>query len=135
MRFAPVSAGFLLLVVALADAGALDLSSLRDPRPARWSLDQSGRLEQGTLDALDEVGQRVRSETGHELVVVVVASTDGESQRVLGNRLFNGWEIGNRARHDGVLLFVALGDRRVEFILGDGVDEALAKADATGAGG
>lgn len=123
MRHAPVFAGLFLLLVVFADARALDIATLHDPRPARWSLDHSGQLDQGTLNALDELGQRVRSETGHELVVVSVTSTDGESQRRLGLRLFNTWEIGNRARHDGVLLFVALGDRRVEFILGDGVDE------------
>lgn len=123
MRFTPVFPGLFLLFVVFADATALDISSLRDPRPARWSLDHSGQLDQRTLNALDELGQRVRSNTGHELVVVAVTSTDGESQRTLGLRLFNHWEIGNRARHDGVLLFVALGDRGVEFILGDGVDE------------
>lgn len=123
MRFTPVFPGLFLLFVVFADATALDLASLRDPRPARWSLDHSGQLDQGTLNALDELGQQVRSDTGHELVVVAVTSTDGESQRTLGMRLFNRWEIGNRARHDGVLLFVALSDRQVEFILGDGVDE------------
>lgn len=123
MRYASVFPGLFLLLVVFTDARALDIASLGDPRPARWSLDHSGQLKQGTLNALDELGQRVRSETGHELVVVAVTSTDGESQRRLGMRLFNRWEIGNRARHDGVLLFVALGDRRVEFILGDGVDE------------
>lgn len=123
MRYAPVFPGLLFLLVALVDLAALDVSSLADPRPAHWSLDHTGRLQQDTLDALDELGRRVRSETGHELVVVVVASTDGENHQRFGLRLFNRWEIGNRARHDGVLLFLALGDRRVEFILGDGVDE------------
>lgn len=123
MRFAPVFPGLLLLFVALADAVALEVASLRDPRPTRWSLDHSGRLRQDTLNTLDDLGRRVRSDTGHELVVVVVTSTDGEDQSRFGMRLFNTWKIGNRARHDGVLLFVALGDRRVEFILGDGVDE------------
>ena len=123
MRFAPVFPGLLLLLVVFTDANALDIASLGDPRPSRWSLDHSGQLDQATLNALDELGQRVRSDTGHELVVVAVTSTDGESQRTLGMRLFNRWEIGNGARHDGVLLFVALGDRRVEFVLGDGIDE------------
>jgi uncharacterized protein len=122
MHRASVFTGLFLLLVALTDATALDISSLRDPRPTGWSLDHSGQLSQGTRDTLDALGREVKSRTGHELVIVAVASTDGENQRAFATRLFNRWQLGDRTRNDGVLLFVALSDRRVEFVLGDGLD-------------
>ena len=122
MRLASVFTGLFLLLVALTDATALDLASLRDPRPTGWALDHSGQLSQGTRDTLNALGREVKNRTGHELVIVTVDSTDGENQRAFATRLFNRWQLGDRTRNDGVLLFVALSDRRVEFVLGDGID-------------
>jgi len=126
MRFTPVFPGLFLLLAALLFSPAitaLDAGTLLDPRPSsRWSLDQSGRLTSATLNALDELGREVKSRTGHEQMVVCVASTDGENQRTFATRLFNRWQLGDRSRNDGVLLFVALADRRAEFVLGDGID-------------
>lgn len=126
MRSTPVFPGSLLLLLAALllgpTAAALDVGFLNDPRPNRWSLDLSGRLGQGTQQTLDELGHEVRNRTGHELVVVCVDSTGGENQRTFATRLFNHWQLGGRTLDDGVLLFVALSDRRVEFVLGDGLD-------------
>ena len=56
------------------------------------------------------------------MMVVIIPTTAGEPQRGFATALFNRWRLGNGARNDGILLFVALADRKSEIILGDGLD-------------
>ena len=56
------------------------------------------------------------------MMVVIIPTTAGEPQRRFATALFNHWRLGNGARNDGILLFVALADRKSEIILGDGLD-------------
>ena len=63
-------------------------------------------------------------------MVVVVPTTAGEPHRRFATELFNRWQLGNAARNDGLLLFVALGDRKSEIILGDGLDTPATRASA-----
>src|SRR5215216_3744987 len=69
--------------------------------------------------------QELRRDTGKELVVVTIASIDQYSTadktiESFATNLFNSWGIGDRQRNDGVLLLVAVNDRRVRIELGDG---------------
>jgi len=79
--------------------------------------------------------QELRRDTGKELVVVTIASIDQYSTadktiESFATNLFNSWGIGDRQRNDGVMLLVAVNDRRVRIELGDGyphsVDEDMA---------
>jgi len=102
---------------------ATPVTSLVDPRPTSAVLDRTGTLPRDTIVALDHLAREVRLQTRADLMVVMVDSTDGEPARRYATALFNRWGIGDAARDDGVLIFVALRDRKAEIILGDGVDE------------
>ena len=60
----------------------------------------------------------------HQMTVVTVPEMAryGDYSRIeeLGKDLFNHWGIGNAETNDGVLLLVAVGDRKVRIQLGDG---------------
>lgn len=86
-----------------------------------YAKDETGRIGQDTMAALDLIGTKV-SAAGHgQLGVLVVKTTNGVPPRTFATDVFNGWGIGHRDWNNGILLFVALDDRKAEIILGKGL--------------
>jgi uncharacterized protein len=110
------------LLAQAAVAPAEPVGSIPDPRPAGFAVDLTGTVPAATIEGLNRLGAEVKARTTGEVVVVVVRTTGGAAPRAFATELFNAWEIGDRDRHNGVLLFVALDDRGAEIILGDGVN-------------
>ena len=71
--------------------------------------------------AIERLAESIRATTRADLQVVVIPTTAGAPPRTFATDLFNRWRLGNAERNDGLLLFVALADRRSEIILGDGI--------------
>jgi len=105
-----------------AGAWAETVQSLTRPSRSTWVVDGTGTLADETLAELDGLGSEVKRSGLGQLVVVVVFTTEGRAPRTFATELFNRWGIGHGGRHDGVLLFIALRDRKAEIILGEGVD-------------
>jgi len=113
----------LLLLGALASpAGALLPSQVPSPRPDGWVTDLTGTLPLQTVTELNQMGDRIESETGAGMAVVVVASTDGVPARDLAAHLFNEWGMGEQGK--GLLLFVSVNEKTTEIVLGDGLRDA-----------
>lgn len=102
---------------------AVSLEGIPTPRPSGWAVDLTGTLPAGTMAALNRLGDEVKAQTGAELAVVVVDTTEGANSREFATDLFNAWGIGESERSNGLLVFAALGDRATEIVLGDGVDD------------
>lgn len=105
-------------------AVAVEVRDIPSPRPAGWVTDLTGAMKPPDVSRLNALGDRVKAETGGELAVVLVPSIGGRDPRRFATDLFNAWGLGSRQRNDGVLVFVALGDRAAEIVLGDGLDDA-----------
>lgn len=135
MRF--LGSGF--LVVLLAGARLLAVSSPADipsPRPHSWIADQAHVLPAEKAIALDQLLNEVHRHDGAELAIVTVETINGANPRRFATDLFNRWGVGDHARHNGLLLFVAVRDRKAEIILGRGLDSAaqVARSDRIMAG-
>ena len=114
------------MLAVLACLPALGATVDTIPRPAQgtWSVDTTGTLRPETLAEVDRLGTSLDASGQGQLAVVMVDSTEGVQPRAFATDLFNRWGIGHEDRDDGVLLFVAMTDRKVEIVLGDGVDTA-----------
>jgi uncharacterized protein len=100
---------------------------------ARASVDRALPQLQGHLvDEAHALGdadaQKVETElaslhrrTGHAIVVYVVQSLEGETIEDLAYHAFNTWGVGDKTKDNGVLLLIALDDRRVRIETGKGV--------------
>jgi uncharacterized protein len=113
---------FALWFLAATAGAALDPASIPSPRPQGWVVDQARLLSAEDIAALNALGDAVRQRDGAEMAIVTVGSTGGAEPRAFATTLFNRWEIGDRVRNNGLLLFVAIGDRSAEIVLGDGID-------------
>jgi uncharacterized protein len=121
----------LVLVSAAPPARAVTIPEIPSPRPTGWSVDLTGRIPKATLTEIDRVGDEVKARNGAELAVVVVGTTSGVPSHTFATNLANTWGIGERGKDNGVLVFVALDDRRIEIVLGNGLaSPALQEASA-----
>lgn len=118
---------FLLsLALAAGAAAAISVEDIPSPRQrGGWSVDLTGRIPRAELERIDGIAERLHREKRGELAVVVVGSTGGVSSERFAHDLFNYWGIGDPTKDNGVLLFAALDDRRVEIVLGAGFAPAV----------
>jgi hypothetical protein len=89
-----------------------------------WVTDLTGTLPLQTVTELNRVGDQVQAQTGAEMAVVVVDSTDGAPASDLAARLLTSWEIGETRKGNGLLLLVAVNDGAAEIALGEGIRDA-----------
>ena len=122
MRLVAAIAVALLAVISAPSASAQVPAVVRGGRPRAHVVDETGTLSAADRTKLERLTQSIRETTKADMMVVIIPTTAGEPQRRFASALFNHWRLGNGARNDGILLFVALADRKSEIILGDGLD-------------
>ena len=122
MRLVAAIAVALLAVISAPSASAQVPAVVRGGRPRAHVVDETGTLSAADRTKLERLTQSIRETTKADMMVVIIPTTAGEPQRRFATALFNHWRLGNGARNDGILLFVALADRKSEIILGDGLD-------------
>jgi uncharacterized protein len=101
---------------------AVTVEEIPSPRPAGWFVDLTGSIPAEIRQQIDRLGDEIKAANGAEIGVVVIDSTGGIPSREFARRLFDHWKIGESGENNGFLLFAALGDRRVEIVLGRGLD-------------
>ncbi len=122
----------MLAVLACLPALGATVDTLSLPAQGTWAVDTTGTLSPETLAAVNRLSTNLDASGQGQLAVAMVDSTEGVQPRSFATDLFNRWAIGHEDRDDGVLLFIAMTDRKVEIVLGDGVDTAgdLQRSDA-----
>lgn len=105
-----------------SNARAIQPQDLKDPRPGSEILDEPKLLPGDSFQTLQRLCSEVRSQTGSELMVVIVRSIDGADPQAFASALFDRWGIGGAAKRSGVLLFVSVEDQAVVGMLGSGID-------------
>ena len=118
-----VAAQVAALVLFAGSSFALTPSEVPRPPRGRWSLDLSGKIRRETLSSLDRLAGELDARNVGQLGVAVIDTTMGTSPRDFATGVFNRWGVGRAGKNDGILLFVALGDRKAEIILGDGLND------------
>lgn len=118
----------LVLRSVVAQEAAPGDEVLAGPRPAGRVVDRLGILGEEAMAAIGRVADGVQAGSGADMLVVVVSTTHGVSPREYATDIFRRWQLGTADRDDGLLLFVAIDDRKAEIILGDGVDSPAQEA-------
>ena len=104
---------FLLLALAalLGLARAQDLQPI--PQLTARVIDQTGTLDAVQRKALEDKLAAFEQKKGSQMVFLLVPTTQPEDVAAYANRVGNEWKIGRKEVGDGILLVVALNDRRV----------------------
>jgi len=93
-----------------------------------WVTDMAGVLSPEHKARLNRLIDQLERDTGAEIAVVILRRTQGATPKEYATQLFNRWGVGKREADNGVLMLVALGDRRVEIETGYGIEAILPDA-------
>ncbi|GAA0806173.1 hypothetical protein Sya03_37880 [Spirilliplanes yamanashiensis] len=125
MSAAVLAAVALTLAVAVPAAAAPAY-----PRAQGRCVDQAGVLGGALCARVTAILLRDEKATTDEIAVAVVPSTGEAAIEAWSTGLFNAWGVGKRDRDNGVLLVVAVDDRRVRLETGRGLARRLPDAEA-----
>ncbi|MGD0499164.1 MAG: TPM domain-containing protein [Bryobacteraceae bacterium] len=113
--------GLLWGAVASA-AGAVDWKALR---PQGYVSDFAGVVDPASKTQLEEYCAIVEGSTGAQMALVTVASLEGEPIEDVANTIFRAWGVGRKGTNEGILLLLAIGDRRSRLEVGYGLEPIL----------
>ena len=121
------------LVLALALCLALPAAALaaRDwPRPTAPLADYAQVVPPKYAQAIDALGQELLQKTGAALVVATLPALEDETIEEAAVRLFETWGIGKKGEDRGVLILVAVSQRRLRIEVGYGLEGVITDAAA-----
>jgi len=122
-RLAPALLLAALALVALAPGAALALEV--PPNQGQWVVDNAQLLAPEDKNALGAELRRYAEATGNQIVVLTIASLEGEDAAGYANKAARAWGVGQKDKNNGVLILVARKESRVRFEVGRGVEDKL----------
>jgi uncharacterized protein len=91
-------------------------------------VDTAGLLQATQAEALAQRLRQFEQQHGSQIVVLIVPTVQPESIEQYSMRVFDAWKIGRKQANDGVLLLVAVRDRKLRIDTGYGLEGALPDA-------
>lgn len=100
------------------------------PPPAHdgWVTDRAGVLDAAQERALESQIEAYKSGTSSEIAVLIVADLAGQPIERLALEAGRAWGVGAKGKNNGVVLVVALAERKVRIEVGSGLEGDLTDA-------
>lgn len=114
-----------LLLVWLLLPGILYGQRSIPDHAGRWVHDEAGILNSETVQKLEYALKSERDSTSNQVAILVVSSLEGDEISSYANRVFSEWKLGQEDKDNGVLLVVAVEDRKVRIEVGYGLEGNL----------
>lgn len=105
------------------DARALDVPPLQ----GRVN-DAAGVLQPAEREALEQRLRAFESQTQHQFALLTLPTLDGEAIEDFGIRVAEAWKLGAKGKDDGLILLVAVQERRVRIEVGYGLEGEIPDA-------
>src|SRR5262249_61724677 len=111
-----------LVIFSVHRATAEPVSSLR---PSGYVNDFAGVLNETTRNSLNQTCQQLDEKAHAQVAVVTINSTDGEDIFNYSVALYQEWGVGQKGKDRGVLILLAVKDRRYFTNVGYGLEPIL----------
>jgi uncharacterized protein len=95
------------------------------PNPPRLVTDQAGVLSASEIQALEQKLVALDDSSSNQIAVVLIKTLNDRPIEEYATKLFREWGIGNKKTNNGVLLLVAVDDRKVRIEPGYGLEGAI----------
>ena len=115
----------LMLVLGLLFGGSAFGAEAGFPSPRGAVNDFAGIIDAASVRTMENLSREVLEKTGVSIVVAVVAAIGDNAPDDYANRLYQAWGIGVKGKDRGVLIFLALKERKVRIETGYGVEGIL----------
>jgi uncharacterized protein len=113
-----ITALFLLLL-------PLQLLALEAPQLTARVNDTANMLSPQAKASLEQKLKSFESSTSNQVVVLTVASLQGDEIDTFATRVFDAWKIGQKGKDNGILLVIAQAERKVRIEVGMGLQGVL----------
>jgi uncharacterized protein len=111
-----------LLALGAAAAGAVDWTALK---PQGYVSDFAGAIDAGSRQQLENYCGVVERSTGAQVALVTLPSLQGEPIEDVANTIFRAWGVGQKGKNEGILLLLAIQDRRSRLEIGYSLEPIL----------
>lgn len=95
------------------------------PQPAGWVNDFANAIDKGNAGKLSSLIEEVEQKTTTEVAVVTINSIAPYDEKEYARVLFDNWKPGKKGKDNGVLVFLAVKERRWRIETGYGVEGIL----------
>jgi uncharacterized protein len=119
---------FLLILIFLAKLAFAATQQNPVPELTGHVNDYAGILSAETRSKLEKQLQQHEDSTSNQIVLLTVASLQGQPIEELANEIFNTWQLGQQGKNNGVLLLISPDDRKVRIEVGYGLESVLTDA-------
>jgi len=120
---------FILFALSAVDM----LSQTVLPKPERYYsvIDKASLLKEDEFLALSNKLDSFERQTKTELVVVIIPELGSLSVEDYANQLFNAWGLGKKDSDNGILLLIAVKDRKMRIETGYGIEDKMPDIEAS----
>ncbi|TGK89444.1 YgcG family protein [Leptospira bourretii] len=88
-------------------------------------VDETWTLDSGFVSALERQLKDHESKTSNQIAVLVVPSLEGEGIEDYSMKVVEAWKLGQKKKDNGVLLLIAINDRKLRIEVGYGLEGNL----------
>ncbi|MCZ6750651.1 MAG: TPM domain-containing protein [Acidobacteria bacterium] len=124
--FRSAAASTLLLILLFLFSSAAR-AQVPQEKPQGYINDLAGVLSPEARQQLEALAAELQQKTGAQMAVVTVQSLEGESLEIFVNDLATRWGVGDK-QDRGILLFLAIEDRRNHIEVGYGLEPIITDA-------
>ena len=122
LNAAILAAAMLLLA---APSGASGVDKQKFPRSTGAVNDFAGVIPDDSKARMEALSTEILEKTGTAVVVATMQSLDGQDPVMYATDLYAAWGIGKKGQDKGVLIFLAVQERRIRIETGYGVEGIL----------
>lgn len=87
--------------------------------------DYANILDKSFEDNVISLNKKLYEKTGAQIVIVTINDLDGKPIEDVANETFNDFQIGSKEKDNGILIILALNDRRIRIEIGYGLEGIL----------
>ena len=122
--------GAVALVAGLGFVAAACGQSGGLPKFTAPVVDEAGVIDDSVESSLNAKLEQFRTAVGPQIAVLAVGSTGNQTIEDYGIDVAREWGIGDKQRDDGVLLLIAVDDRKLRIETGSGIEGDLTDVEA-----
>lgn len=97
-------------------------------KPVAWVTDTAGFMTSEAADTLNKRLESYEKSSGRQIVVYIGKTTGGVPIEDWAVRAFKAWQVGQKGKDNGVVLFIMVDDKRIRIETGYGLEGQLTDA-------
>lgn len=121
---------FCILLLSLLILRPPESGAQQYPKPSGYVNDFAGVMSARVVGELESFLNGFTKKTGAEIAVAVVKDMGGLDESTYAVELMKEWGVGSKERNDGILILVAVNERRLRIEVGYGLEHIITDARA-----